>query len=117
MSFNDCLVSSPAQSLPRPRKPDVSAVMPALRDHYGDNLLGVILGVQAATLHWKHQPQPVARLAYLLHRVTFQPGEPMTALELICLGKYGTRPQAPVANPAEVCKKPNEFSGEMDWQI
>lgn len=67
--------------------------MPELRDHYGDDNLAMILGVRRAVLSFKHQLQPVARLAYMLHRATFQPGDPLTTLEIICLGKYGTRPQ------------------------
>lgn len=79
---------------PRVKKPDVSEFMPDLRREYGDEAVAIMLGVVVAVLPFKHQPQPVARLAYLLHRLTFSPQLPLTTLELICLGRHGTAPQA-----------------------
>lgn len=91
--------------------------MPDLRRHYTDEHLAVMLGVFVFTLGWQRQPAPVARLAYLLHRLTFTPSDPLTTLELICLGRHGTGPQGPVAVPAKVCEKPNDFGDVLDWQI
>lgn len=68
--------------------------MPDLRRHFTDEHLAAILGVFVFTLDWQRQPAPVARLAYLLHRLTFSPRDPLTTLELICLGRHGTAPQA-----------------------
>lgn len=87
-------VASRRSHLPRAKRPDISAIMPDLRRHYSDEPLAIMLGVRVAVLPFKHQLQPVARLAYLLHRLTFSPQLPLTTLELICLGRHGTAPQA-----------------------
>ncbi len=66
-----------------------------LRDLLPDEVVASLLGLKVVALNWRNQPIPVVRLTYLIHRLTFDPARPLTVLELLCLGKFGTAPEAP----------------------
>lgn len=72
-----------------------------LRRFYTDGKLAALLGIKRYAISRREQPIPVVRLAYLLHRITFNPKPPLRMIELLCLGKYGTAPpQAALPAPA-----------------
>ena len=66
-----------------------------LRNLLPDEVVASLLGLKVYALNWRMQPIPVVRLAYLLHRLTFDPKRPLTVLELLTLGKFGTAPADP----------------------
>jgi hypothetical protein len=60
-----------------------------LRQFYGEDMTSALLGIHKFALGFKAQPSPaVRRLAYLLHRMTFSPGKPVTLFDLLTCGKY-----------------------------
>lgn len=92
-----------AEHLPtytRPKNSDCFEKIQELVKFYGVNKTAALLGVKTVALSWRNQPIPVVRLAYLLHRLTFEPGRPVTLFDLLTVGKYhpnaATRPQGGV---------------------
>jgi hypothetical protein len=65
-----------------------------LRTFHSDDMTSALLGIHKFALGFKDQPSPaVRRLAYLLHRITFKPGVPVSLFELLTCGKYDRTPQ------------------------
>jgi hypothetical protein len=83
---------SPVRHIPLPRKSDCFDKIQELKAFYGAEAAARLLGVRVITLGYKDQLIPVVQLAYLWHRMTFNPSSPMTTLEYLCLGKFGTAP-------------------------
>lgn len=67
------------------------------RQFHGDPLAAALLGIKKVALDWREQPIPVVRLAFLLWRLMFHPGVPVSIFELLTVGKYACgNPQEPV---------------------
>ena len=75
------------------RKSDAFDKIQQLRGFYGDELTAIILGVRRITLGYKDQLVPVVRVAYLMHRLTFPDGKPVSLFQLFTCGKYDRTPQ------------------------
>src|ERR1700722_18778108 len=71
-----------------------------LRANYGDGLTAHMLGIATYTVHYERQPVMVQRLASLLHRLTFQPGQPFTVFDLLTSGRYAV--PAPIRQMPQV---------------
>jgi hypothetical protein len=76
-----------------PRKSDCFEKIQQLRQFYGDEGAARLLGVRVITLGYKDQLIPVVHLAYILHRMTFPTGRPVSLFQLITCGKYDRIPQ------------------------
>ena len=72
----------------RARKAQSFLHLQQLRHVYGDEITAQALGLTKVSLNWQRQPAPVWRLATLLHRLTFHPGEPFTILDLLSAGEF-----------------------------
>ena len=76
-----------------------------LRQHFGDDLVSALLGIHKFGLSYRTQRLPsVRRLAFLLHRLTFRPTDPVSLFDILTCGKYDRTPQ----------EKPAQF---LDWEI
>ena len=66
-----------------------------LRQHFGDQMTAVLLGLNVLqALNFKSQPSPaVRRLAFILHKMTFEPGKSLSLFDLLTCGKYDRTPQ------------------------
>jgi hypothetical protein len=72
-----------------------------LREHYGDELVSAMLGVHVYALSFQRQRLPsVRRLAFILHRFTFQPADPVSLFDILTCGKYERTPQPKPPEPA-----------------
>lgn len=73
-------------------------------------MTATLLGIYRYTLGFKfQQTTAVRRLAFILHRMTFRPGAPVSLFEILTCGKYDRTPQEEVANPAKTCENTNVF--------
>jgi hypothetical protein len=99
---------SPVRHIILPRKSECFDKIQELKAHYGAEATARLLGVRVITLGYKDQLIPVVQLAYLWHRMTFNPSPPMTTLEYLLLGKYGTAP--PQTSPAQPYKRTPQCS-------
>lgn len=75
----------------RTRNADTVRQISALRVHFGDSLASNMLGLTIYGLNSPRQSIPVQRLAAILHRLTFHPGEPFTVFDLLTSGRYAER--------------------------
>jgi hypothetical protein len=71
---------------------------------YPAGLLATLLGIKRYAIHRREQPIPVVRLAFILWRLTFHPGQ-VSVFEMLTVGKYAR------GNPQE--HQPTED----DWVI
>ena len=71
-----------------------------LRQVHGDLLTASLLGIKVYALGFRDQKVPsVRRLAYLFHRMTFHPSDPVSLFDILTCGKYDRTPQEPTPRP------------------
>ena len=97
-------ISRVSDSLPaytRAKNGDCFDKIQQLRGFYGEAMTATLLGIKKVSLNWREQPIPVVRLAFILWRMTFRPGVPVSLFEMLTAGKYERgMPQGSV-NPVE----------------
>lgn len=88
---------------PRPSPEEILPILQRLQAFYPKDNLGALIGVKSIGVENGEISIAAGRLAYVLLRLLESPHIPISPLEIICLGKYGTfedrakdeTPQAP----------------------